>query len=153
MSALILIADGDAERGRRIAEACTARGLACRVTTHGAAALEAALSEVPQVLVGQLGLPLIDSPKLAAILHANPRTQGVAVLFVGDRPGDAERRGLGRPADPAAGRSRRGGGLRADGVGRARLRGARRPRPRARRAAWKGSSRSSRSPICSSSST
>jgi CheY-like chemotaxis protein len=94
MSALILIADGDAERGRRIAEACTARGLVCQVTTHGAAALEAALSEVPQVLVGQLGLPLIDSPKLAAILHANPRTQGVAVLFVADRPGDAERRGL-----------------------------------------------------------
>ncbi len=94
MSALILIADGDAERGRRIAEACTARGLACRVTMHGAAALEAALSEVPQVLVGQLGLPLIDSPKLAAILRANPRTQGVAVLFLGDRPGDAERRDL-----------------------------------------------------------
>jgi CheY-like chemotaxis protein len=90
MSARILIADGDAERGRRIAEACTARGLACRVTTHGAAALEAALSEVPHVLIGQLGLPLIDGPKLAAILHANPRTQGVAVLFVGDRRGDVE---------------------------------------------------------------
>jgi hypothetical protein len=105
MSAQILIADGDAERGRGIAEACTASGLACRVTTHGAAALEAALSEVPQVLVGQLGLPLIDGPKLAAILHANPRTQGVAVLFVGDRPGEVEGPVLGGqlippPADP-----------------------------------------------------
>ena len=90
MSALILIADGDAERGRSIAEACSARGLECRVTMHGAAALEAALSEVPQVLVGQLGLPLIDGPKLAAILHANPRTQGIEVLFLGDRPGEVE---------------------------------------------------------------
>jgi CheY-like chemotaxis protein len=90
MSAQVLIADGDAERGRSIAEACTARGLVCRLTMHGAAALEAALSEVPQVLVGQLGLPLIDGPKLAAILHANPRTQGVKVVFLGDRPGDVE---------------------------------------------------------------
>ena len=72
MSAPILIADGDAERGGRIAEACATRGLPCRVTTHGAAALEAALSEVPRVLVTQIGLPLIDGPKLAAILHANP---------------------------------------------------------------------------------
>jgi len=94
MSARILIADGDAERGGRIAAVCAARGLECRVTTHGAAALEAALSEVPQLLVSQLELPLIDGPKLAAILHANPRTQGVAVVFVGDRPGDAERGGL-----------------------------------------------------------
>jgi CheY-like chemotaxis protein len=106
MSAQVLIADGDAERGRGIAEACTARGLECRVTMHGAAALEAALSEVPQVLIGQLGLPLIDGPTLAAILHANPRTQGVEVLFLGDRPGDVEAFALGGqlippPVDPA----------------------------------------------------
>jgi CheY-like chemotaxis protein len=105
MSARILVADGDAERGSSIAAACAARGFACQVTTHGAAALEAALSEIPQLLVSQLELPLIDGPKLAAILHANPRTQGVAVVFVGDRPGDADRGGLvGQlvppPADP-----------------------------------------------------
>jgi len=94
MSAQILIADGDVERGGRMAAACAARGLACQVTTHGAAALEAALSEIPEVLVSQLELPLIDGPKLAAILHANPRTQGVAVVFVGDQPGDAQLGGL-----------------------------------------------------------
>ena len=45
MKGRILIADGDAERGRKIAAACTERGLVCRVTTHGAAALEVALGE------------------------------------------------------------------------------------------------------------
>jgi CheY-like chemotaxis protein len=90
----VLIADGDAERGRRIAAACTERGLVCRVTTHGAAALEVALGEVPDALVAQLSLPLIEGPKLAAILRANPRTQGIAVVFLGDRSDDAERHGV-----------------------------------------------------------
>ncbi len=94
MKERILIADGDAERGRQIAAACTDRGLVCRVTTHGAAALEVALSEVPDALVAQLDLPLIEGSKLAAILRANPRTQGMAVVFVGDRSDDAERHGV-----------------------------------------------------------
>jgi CheY-like chemotaxis protein len=90
----VLVADGDAERGRRVAAACGARGLVCRVTTHGAAALEAALADVPDVLVAQLALPLIEGPRLADILRANPRTQGVAVVFLGDREDDARRHGV-----------------------------------------------------------
>jgi CheY-like chemotaxis protein len=105
MSADVLIADGDAERGQRVATACRERGLSCRVATHGAAALEAALADLPDVFVCQLGLPLIDGPKLSAILRANPRTQGIRVLFVGDRRGDENRKGLGgevisAPVDP-----------------------------------------------------
>ncbi len=94
MKERILIADGDAERGRKVAAACTERGLVCRVTTHGAAALEVALSEVPDALVAQLDLPLIEGGKLSAILRANPRTQGIAVVFVGDRSDDPERHGV-----------------------------------------------------------
>lgn len=94
MKERILIADGDAERGRRIAASCTERGLVCRVTTHGAAALEVALSEVPDALVAQLDLPLIEGAKLAAILRANPRTQGIGVVFLGDRADDPERHGV-----------------------------------------------------------
>ena len=90
MNARVLIADGDSERGQRIADACGARGMTCSVTTHGAAALETALAEVPDALVCQLELPLIDGPRLVAILRANPRTRKTAVLFVGDRAEDAE---------------------------------------------------------------
>ncbi len=101
MSDYVLIADGDAERGKLVAEACAARGLSASLATHGAAALEAALSERPAVLVCQLALPLIEAPRLAAILDANPRTHGVALLFLADRPGEG--RGLeltGRVIDP-----------------------------------------------------
>ena len=105
MSALVLIADGDQKRAQRIAEACRASGLECRVTSHGAAALETALAELPAVLVAQLDLPLIDGPKLAAILRANPRTQPTRLLFVSERAEAAARKDLpGRliaaPVDP-----------------------------------------------------
>jgi CheY-like chemotaxis protein len=105
MSARVLVADGDAERGQRIADACSSQGLTCSVTTHGAAALENALAEVPDALVCQLELPLIDGPRLVAILRANPRTRKVSVLFVGDRASDAENGAVAgqvipAPADP-----------------------------------------------------
>ena len=105
MSALVLIADGDQRRAQRIAEACRASGLECRVTSHGAAALETALAELPAVLVAQLDLPLIDGAQLAAILRANPRTQPTRLLFVSERAGAAARKDLpGRliaaPVDP-----------------------------------------------------
>jgi DNA-binding response OmpR family regulator len=89
-----LIADGDSARGRAIGEACSARGIACTRAVHGAGALESALGELPDILVAQLDLPLIDGPTLAAILRVNPRTQGIDLLFVGDRPSDAHRTDL-----------------------------------------------------------
>ena len=94
MSGLVLIADGDQKRAQRIAEACRASGLTCQVTSHGAAALETALAELPAVLVAQLDLPLIDGPQLAAILRANPRTQPTRLLFVSERAEAAARRDL-----------------------------------------------------------
>lgn len=105
MSGLVLIADGDQQRAQRIAEACSASGLACRVTSHGAAALEAALAELPAVLVTQLDLPLIDGEKLAAILRTNPRTAPTRIVFVSERAAATLRKDLpGRliaaPVDP-----------------------------------------------------
>jgi CheY-like chemotaxis protein len=92
----VLIADSDAERGRRIATACHAQGLSTRLATHGAAALEIALAETPVAMVAQLELALIDGPRLSEILQANPRTRGMGILFVGDeharaRPGASGR--------------------------------------------------------------
>jgi CheY-like chemotaxis protein len=101
----VLIADGDAERSRRIADACAARGLACQVAPHGGAALELALDEQPRVLVSQVDLPLIDGPRLAAILRTNPRTRSLQVLYLADRAEESDRadladRVLAAPVDP-----------------------------------------------------
>jgi CheY-like chemotaxis protein len=68
--------------------------MACTRAVHGAEALESALGELPDILVAQLDLPLIDGPTLAAILRVNPRTQGIDLLFLGDRPTDAHRADL-----------------------------------------------------------
>jgi len=91
LSGRVLIADGNSERGKAIAEACSARGIDCGVEIHGAAALEAALVELPALLVAQVELPLIEGPQLGAILRANPRTEHTGLLLVCDRAADAAR--------------------------------------------------------------
>lgn len=78
----ILIADGNISRGRRVAAALTLAGHACRVAAHGAAGLEVALSDRPNVIIAQGDLPLVDARKLAEILRANPRTRCVRFLFL-----------------------------------------------------------------------
>ena len=89
MNGLVLIADGDHQRAKRLAAVCTALGLETRTAIHGAAALEIALAEQPEVLVAQLGLPLIDGVQLGGILHANPRTNSVELVFLADTAAEA----------------------------------------------------------------
>lgn len=89
MNRSVLIADGNGTRGGLIAEACGSLGLASRVVSHGAAALETALADLPAVLVVERDLPLIDGERLGEILHANPRTQSIELLFLGDRSVEA----------------------------------------------------------------
>lgn len=86
---VVLVADGDVDRGKGIAEACARRGLATRFAAHGAEALEIALAEPPDVVVAAVGVPLIDAPRLAGILRANPRTQAVRFVLVGGGPAEA----------------------------------------------------------------
>jgi CheY-like chemotaxis protein len=90
----VLIADADSDRGRRIAAACSELGLATRVVTHGAAALEAALADPPFVLIVQLGLPLIAGEQLGQILLTNPRTGDVALVFLADTVAEGAAQGL-----------------------------------------------------------
>ncbi len=79
----LLIAHGDEARAKRIAEACSARGLSCSVAADGAAALDQALLHPPGLVIAQLELPTIDGATLQRILEANPRTRDVCVLLVG----------------------------------------------------------------------
>jgi CheY-like chemotaxis protein len=95
LSVTVLIADGDFQRGKRLAAACEQLGLAASVATHGAAALEIALSNPPAVLIAQLGLPLIDGAQLGGILQANPRTRSVSVIYLADNAIEAERKPVG----------------------------------------------------------
>jgi DNA-binding response OmpR family regulator len=83
LTGAILIAGGNRSRAKEIGAACAARGFATRFAPHGAAALEAALSDVPDVVVAPTDLALIDGAKLAEILRANPRTQGIRFVFLG----------------------------------------------------------------------
>lgn len=87
MSRLVLIADARAERADRLREACAVRGYATRTVSHGAAALETAVREAPEVLVAVGPLELIGADKLVEILRANPRTRRTRFVFVGDAPG------------------------------------------------------------------
>ena len=89
MSSAVLIADGNAARARRLGEACAARGFATAFARHGAEALEAALADVPEVVIAPADLALIDAQRLAEILRANPRTQEVRMLFLGRAPSPA----------------------------------------------------------------
>ena len=91
MSRLVVIADANVERAERLREACAVRGYATRIVAHGAAALETAVREAPDVLVTAGPLELIDAGRLVEILRANPRTRRVRFVFVGDAPaGGAE---------------------------------------------------------------
>ena len=139
-------ASASARRARR---AASRRAFA----PHGAAALEAALADVPDAVIAPLDLSLIDAPKLAEILRANPRAQGVRFIFLGRVPDARARRELLRRGAarrrPTPRRSRsassRSSAARAHG---------RRPGATARpTASSRASSRRSRSPTCSSSST
>lgn len=83
MGRLVLVADADAQRAERIAEACSTRGYATQAVSNGAEALEAALHSVPDVLVSDAALKVIEAPKVAEILRANPRTHNVQFVLFG----------------------------------------------------------------------
>ena len=102
---MVLIADSNVERAQKLAGACADRGIDVELATHGAQALEIALSNRPVAMVAQLELPLIDGERLAEILRANPRTEALGVLFVADddaalRDEDSEARVVPGHADP-----------------------------------------------------
>jgi CheY-like chemotaxis protein len=104
VSRLVVIADAVAERADRLREACAVRGYGTRTVAHGAAALEVAVREAPDVLVMAGPLDLIDTGKLVEILRANPRTRRTRFVFVGEAPaGSADEWGavsLRADADP-----------------------------------------------------
>jgi CheY-like chemotaxis protein len=78
----VLVADFDADRSARQAEACSSRGYVVDRVSHGAAALELALERVPDVLLCPIDLPVIDGQRLAEVLRGNPRTRHASFIFL-----------------------------------------------------------------------
>lgn len=106
MRRTLLVADADPGRAKRIEEDCSARGIGVRCAANGAAALETALADPPDVVVAALDLALIDALRLADILRSNPRTRGVQFVFHGPRGASGPAPGLGDevlPPDAAVG--------------------------------------------------
>ena len=78
----VLIADAQSERAKATADACLGRGYVVDRVRHGAAALELALEQVPDVVVCPVDLPVIDGERLAGILRGNPRTREASFVFL-----------------------------------------------------------------------
>lgn len=124
----ILIADSDEERAERIAGVCADHGFGARIVHDGAAALESALADLPDLIVATLRLPLIGGARLTEILRANPRTRSVRFVLLGDGhraaasagPGDRvlplplDEQELGRRIDQIAARRSRLGAFERD---------------------------------------
>ena len=92
---IVVVADGNTGRGRRLVDACTTAGYPCRLAPHGAAALEIALATRPAAVIARLDLPLVDALKLAEILRANPRTRDACFIFLGPGEGLGSRTAVG----------------------------------------------------------
>ena len=78
----ILVADFDNLRLKAICGACEAQGHTVVRAPHGAAALEFALEEPPEVVVCPVDLSIIDAARLEEILRGNPRTKHASFVFL-----------------------------------------------------------------------
>src|SRR6266516_3838919 len=97
MAAAVLIADGDADRGRKIAAACRTLGIDVRVARHGAAALEISIARLIETLLLEHGprpaangagpgapgvegkLSQVALPELLELFHVNRKTGVIAL--------------------------------------------------------------------------
>ena len=73
-----------------VAQALTRRGFSVHTCGDGSQALERALAMVPDLMVADVDLPMIDGSRLSQILRANPRTDKLAFLFVGPEGREVE---------------------------------------------------------------
>ena len=78
----VILASARAEL-QHLAEPLVQQGCRVHVCNDGAGALELALRHLPQLLVVDSDIPLLPAARLAQILRANPRTEGLACIFIG----------------------------------------------------------------------
>ncbi|MCA9509630.1 MAG: DUF4388 domain-containing protein [Myxococcales bacterium] len=98
---VLLVADGNAGRARRLAAALEGEVERVEVADNGVVAIERALALAPSLLVAAHGLPLVDAPRLAEIVASNPRTSSTRFLFLGEPERSSFQPGVGDEQVPA----------------------------------------------------
>ncbi|WP_305041297.1 DUF4388 domain-containing protein [Geoalkalibacter sp.] len=73
-----------------VAASLKRRGFEVQSCADGSKALERSLALVPDLMVVDTDLPLIEAARLAQILRANPRTDKLAFIFVGGEGEEVE---------------------------------------------------------------
>lgn len=95
----VLVADDNADM-RDYVRRLLAPRYDVRVVSNGAEALEAALLELPDLVLSDVMMPVLDGFELLAALRANERTKTLPILLLSARAGEESRvEGLGAGAD------------------------------------------------------
>src|SRR5262249_51123968 len=92
---MVLLVDDCADTRSLYAEYLDLSGFAVKEASDGMAALAAAASTIPDIVVLDLGLPGVSGREAAARLKADPRTRAVPVIVVSGFDRDHVERGQG----------------------------------------------------------
>jgi PAS domain S-box-containing protein len=99
-AAKLLVADDNADMRGYLTRLLQAAGYTVRQVADGQAALDAARTEQPDLVVSDVMMPRLDGLRLVEALRADPRTEGIPVVLLSARAGqDASIEGLEAGAD------------------------------------------------------
>lgn len=79
----IFIADTDQKSIVLIKDALKAQGYSVSSALNGVKALEVIIDQLPDIIILGMDLPIIDTQKLRDIISVNPRTDKLALIFMG----------------------------------------------------------------------
>ncbi len=79
----IFIADTDQKSLVLIKDALKAQGYSIFSAINGAKALETIIEQLPDIIILGMDLPIIDTQKLRDIISVNPKTDNLALIFMG----------------------------------------------------------------------
>ena len=79
----IFIADTDQKSVVLIKDALKAQGYSISSAINGAKALETIIEQLPDIIILGMQLPIIDTEKLRDIISVNPKTDNLALIFMG----------------------------------------------------------------------
>ncbi len=79
----IFIADTDQKSVVLIKDALKAQGYSIYSAINGAKALETIIEQLPDIIILGMQLPIIDTEKLRDIISVNPKTDNLALIFMG----------------------------------------------------------------------
>ncbi len=88
--ATILIVEGDQRTSMRMTELLQGRGYQTRVESNGAAALLAAHELLPEVILVNLLVPILDGLEVIEALRHDSRTAQIPVVVLGGRDDDRQ---------------------------------------------------------------